>query len=141
MTRECPNCHQLNLPEAGFCHNCASPLTPVATAPPPQNQPWPQQGSPVVAQPQPAAGGGASQRAIIALVLAIAALFCCGPLAGIPAAIVGWMELDAINKGLSSAAGKWMAQVGLWGGIAFTILHIVGYIIYVLFMLMAGARY
>ncbi|MEP6787484.1 MAG: hypothetical protein ABJB40_03575 [Acidobacteriota bacterium] len=137
MTRPCPSCHQPNVPEAVFCHNCAAPLIPVASPPPPQNQPWPQQASPLAAPPPASAGGGASQRAIIALVLTIVAFVCCGPFTGIPAAILGWMELDAIAKGQSPAAGKWMAQVGLWGGIGFTVLHVVIYIIYVVFTALA----
>jgi hypothetical protein len=138
MTRLCPRCNQPNVAEAAFCHNCSSPLGvgPAVGAPPTQQQ-WAPQGGPVVGQ-QPQ-GAGASQRAIIALVLAGLALFCCGPLSGIPAAIVGWMELDAIKKGQSPAAGKWMAQVGLWGGIAFTILHIIIYVLYLLFAILAGS--
>lgn len=132
MTKTCPRCHQPNVPEAAFCHNCASPLNAQPQAqftPPPQNQ--------VPFQP---ANAGASQKAIIALVLAIAALICCGPFTGIPAAIVGWMELGAINRGESSPAGKWMAQVGLWGGIACTIIHVVIYLFYVIFAMFAASN-
>ena len=81
---------------------------------------------------------GASQRAIISVVLAGLALVCCGLFTGIPAAIMGWMELDAISKGQSSPAGKWMAQVGLYGGIAFSILHLIVTVIWL--MLSALAR-
>ncbi|MCZ2391271.1 MAG: DUF4190 domain-containing protein [Acidobacteria bacterium] len=111
-----------------FCLNCAAPLSgpPAGAAPP------------VIGQPTAAAGTG--QKATIALVLAIAALVCCGPFAGIPAAIVGWMELDAINKGTSPAGGKWMAQVGLWGGIITSVLHIIGYIIWILLSMMAASN-
>ena len=77
-----------------------------------------------------AQASGASQRAIFAAVLAGLTPFCCGILSGIPAAILGWMELDAINKGQSSPAGKWMAQLGLWGGIGFSILNIIFTIIW-----------
>jgi hypothetical protein len=140
MMRNCPKCNQPNLPEAAFCHNCASPLSPAPVIGAlPQQQAWNPAGGPVVAQPA-AQSGGASQRAIIALVLAIAALLCCGLLTGIPAAIVGWMELQAINNGQSSPAGKWMAQVGLWGGIGFSLLHIVIWIIWLL-LSAVGRRY
>lgn len=81
---------------------------------------------------------GPSQKAVIALILAIVALFCCGPFAGIPAAIVGWLELTAIKEGRSPADGKWMAMVGLWGGIAATLIHGGLYLIYV-FISMLGA--
>lgn len=77
---------------------------------------------------------------MIALVLAIVALFCCGPFAGIPAAVVGWMELGAISRGESPVAGKWMAQAGLWGGVASTIIHIVFYLFYLVFMMLAASN-
>ena len=142
MSKQCQNCQQSNPPEAAFCLNCAAPLaqTPFGNQQANQqaNQQWNQpnfggqQAGQNFTQPQ-AASGGASQRAIIALVLTIIGLvFCCGPLAGIPAAIVGWMEMDAIKKGQSPPAGMWMAQVGLWGGIIVTILTTVGGILFLL---------
>lgn len=140
MNRLCPRCNQPNLPEAAFCHNCASPLAPGPTVGvTPKQQQWTPQGGPMIGQ-QPATTDGASQKAIIALVLAIVALFCCGLIAGIPAAIIGWMELNAINQGQSSPAGKWMAQVGLWGGIGASILHVVIWVIYLVLMLLSSAR-
>jgi hypothetical protein len=57
------------------------------------------------------------------LILAGAALLCCGLFTGIPAAIVGWLELGAIKSGQAPAAGKWMALVGIWGGIAGTVIQ------------------
>lgn len=149
MTRSCPKCNQMNPPDAAFCLNCSASLSPVGGGQQYQqpNPPYVGGQAPYVGAPQPymggqpAAAGGASQRAIIALVLAIVGLVCCGPFAGIPAAIVGWMEIDSINKGQSPAAGKWMAQVGLWGGIAVSIIHSVLWVLYLLFVLMAGARY
>ncbi len=132
MTKTCPRCNQPNLPEAAFCHNCASPLS---------AQPQGQFTAPQQNQARtPPANAGASQKAIIALVLAIAALICCGPFTGIPAAIVGWMELGAIDRGESSPAGKWMAQVGLWGGIACTVIHVVIYFFYVIFAMLAASN-
>lgn len=120
MTKPCPKCHQLNPAEAAFCLNCASPIAP-------SNQPF---GGPT--QFGGSATAPASQKGLISLILAIVALICCGPFAGIPAAILGWMELDSIKNGRSPADNKWMAMVGLWGGIASTVLHIVGYVLYVM---------
>ena len=148
MTRPCPNCSQMNPPDAAFCLNCSASLSPVGGGQPYQtpNQPYVGGQAPYVGAPQPymggqpAASGGTSQRAIIALVLAIVGLVCCGPLTGVPAAIVGWLELDAIKNGKSSADGKWMAQVGLWGGIAVTIIHSGLWILYLLFVMMASAN-
>ena len=128
MTKTCPKCNQPNIAEAMFCQNCSSPLSSGPTIGAQQ----------AVGQPPPA--GGTGQKATIALVLAIVALICCGPFAGIPAAIVGWMELDAITKGQSPEGGKWMAQVGLWGGVASSLLHIGGYIIWILLSMMAASN-
>jgi hypothetical protein len=143
MTRLCPKCSQPNLPEAAFCHNCASPLSPVPTVGVASGgQAWTPPGGPITGPQSQTAGPG--QKAIIALVLAVLALICCGPFSGIPAAIVGWMELGAITRGESPPAGKWMAQVGLWGGIAFTVIHLVIYFIYVILMMISasgGYRY
>jgi hypothetical protein len=88
------------------------------------------------------AQAGASAKAIIALILAIAGLvLCCGPIAGIPAAIVGWMELGAINAGQSSPAGRWMAQAGIWGGIAISVLFVVMLIGWMFLSMIAGGGY
>ena len=112
----------MNPAEAAFCLNCASPI---GSASPPIGAP--QQFGNV-----PGGGAQQSQKGLFSLILAIVALICCGPFAGIPAAILGWMELDAIKTGRSPADNKWMAQVGLWGGIISTLLHVVGYIFYVM---------
>lgn len=150
MTRTCPKCNQMNPPDAAFCLNCSSALglgaptqqqsppyvggqTPYVGAPPQQY------GGPNVGM-QGSSSGGAGQKAVAALILAIVGLLCCGPFTGIPAAIVGWLELDAIKSGKSPAAGKWMAQVGLWGGIAVTIIHSVAWVLYMLFVMMASAN-
>ncbi len=137
----------MNPPDAAFCLNCSASLSPGGGGRPYQqpNAPFVGGQAPYVGAPQPyvggpaAASGGASQRATVALVLAIVGLLCCGPLTGVPAAIVGWLELDAIKNGKSSADGKWMALVGLWGGIAVTLLHGIGYILYILLVMLASA--
>lgn len=146
MTRTCQNCSQTNPPDAAFCLNCASPLGPTVGSYQQQSPPRTEGQAPYVGAPpqpyiggqQPNMSGGASQRAIIALVLVIVGLLCCGPFTGIPGAIVGWLELDAINNGKSPAAGKWMAQVGLWGGIAVTVLHSVIWVLYVLLAMVSS---
>ena len=147
MTKTCPNCSQPNPSDAAFCLNCSTRLGPtVGGAAPPQSPPYVGGQTPYAGAPPQYAGGqnfgmqgnsqaGAGQKAIIALVLAIVGLLCCGPFAGIPAAIVGWMELNAINSGSSPAAGKWMALVGLWGGIAVTVIHGALWLLYFLLAL------
>ena len=64
----------------------------------------------------------ASTASVWALVLGIAAWVLCGLLAAVPAWIVGKIELNKINSGQSSQAGKTMATVGMWLGIVQTIL-------------------
>jgi hypothetical protein len=114
----------MNPAEAAFCLNCASPIAPAST---PIGAPQQFGNTPPVH-----AGAQPSQKGLFSLILAIVALICCGPFAGIPAAILGWMELDAIKTGRTPADNKWMAQVGLWGGIVSTVLHIIGYVLYVM---------
>lgn len=118
MTKQCTRCNQMNPAEAAFCLNCATPLSAYQ--------------QPGAIPQQQLSNTGASQKGLYSLILAIVALVCCGPFAGIPAAILGWMELDAIKTGRSSSENKWMAVVGLWGGIASTLLHIIGYVLWVL---------
>ena len=139
---QCPKCNQFNPPEAAFCLNCASSLA----APPPfvghqqqqGQQQFPSPGYPVASQPHQAGGQEASQKPLIALILAISAFLCCGPLTGVPAAIVGWMELDAIKNGRSPASGKTMATIGFWGGIVASILHTIVTIIFILLSALSG---
>lgn len=128
-----------------YCLNCASLLSQTAVPPvignPNPGQQWPGSGQAggISAPVRQAGNGDFGQKAVVALVLAIVALLCCGPLTGVPAAIVGWMELDAIKNGRSPAGGRWMALVGLWGGIAMSILHVVGYIFWILLSAMSAA--
>ena len=71
--------------------------------------------------------------------MAFAGLLCCGPFLTIPAMVVGWMELDAIKKGHAPEAGRWMALAGLWGGLIFTIIHVGGFTLWVLFSMLAAS--
>ncbi|MEP7213334.1 MAG: DUF4190 domain-containing protein [Acidobacteriota bacterium] len=125
MTKPCPKCHQLNPAEAAFCLNCASPIGQASS---------PRQFG------GPTAGPAPSQKGLISLILAIAAFVCCGPFTGIPAAVLGWMELDAIKSRRAPAENKWMALVGLWGGIASTLLHIIGYVLWVLMGMLSASN-
>lgn len=69
--------------------------------------------------------GGASGRAIAALVLGIVSLVACGCFAGIAALILAYGELKAIDAGQSSPAGRGYAKAGLimgWISIGLSIL-------------------
>ena len=140
MTKPCPQCSQPNPAEAAFCRNCASPLQPAAPyIGQQQAQQWPgaNVGGPI-AEASPS-GAAPSQKGMVAMILAIVALLCCGPFTGVPAAILGWMELDSIKSGRTTPDSKVMAQIGLWGGIAATVLHAGFYVLWVLLSAMSAA--
>ncbi len=132
MDKICQNCGQPNSADAMFCRHCATPFAPNAgqafganqpqfgnQPPPPSPQNFGGQAAQNFAPPAAKASG----RAIAATVLAVCGLFlCCGPFTGIPGAILGWMEMNAIKEGKASPSGMMWAQIGLWGGIASSIV-------------------
>jgi len=73
-------------------------------------------------QPPRPAQEGASGRAVAALVLGILSVFCMGILAGIPAIILGTIELKAIKAGQAPRAGESAAKAGYILGIIGTAL-------------------
>lgn len=154
----CTRCGTPNPDEASFCRNCSATLvkpsqparpatssspatspysqpTPTANPPAHDQAPYPgYQGFPVqqggyIRQPsgQP---GGASGRAIAAMVMSLISLFTCGPLLSIPGAILGKMELNAIRSGQAPAAGETFAKIGFYGGLVFTALYCLGGVIW-----------
>ncbi len=147
MNKTCQNCNQINLSQATFCSNCASPLPPSNFGGGGQqqgNQQWnqpnfggQQQGQQFAPSGNP--GGGASQKATAALILAIAGFFCCSIFTTIPAIVVGWMEMNAIKAGQSPREGLQMAQIGFWIGIIVTVLHIGGMGLWFFMVLLAAA--
>ena len=60
---------------------------------------------PVAQEPRPSAQGP-SGRAIATLILGILSLICMGFVAGVPAIILGSMEMRAIKAGQAPAAGE-----------------------------------
>ena len=81
----------------------------------PQAQPVEPTQTPQAPQQQ---GPGASGRAVAALVMGILSIVCMGFLAGIPAIILGSMELKAIKAGSAPQAGESAAKVGFILGIS-----------------------
>lgn len=65
---------------------------------------------------------GASGRAIATLILGILAIASMGFLTGIPAIVIGHIELKAIKLGQAPKAGEGLARVGLILGIIGTVL-------------------
>ena len=81
--------------------------------------------------------GSASSNAILSLVLGIASFVCSlGLFTGIPAWIIGKKEIKAIDEGRSDPAGKVMAQIGMWLGIIFTILSVLGILAFILYFVL-----
>lgn len=78
----------------------------------------------------PAPQAGASSQAVLALVLAIAGLFFCGCVTAVPAIFVARAELQAIDAGQSSPAGRGIAQAAFWIGVVDTALVALVGIIY-----------
>jgi hypothetical protein len=67
---------------------------------------------------------------VIALVLGILSIVCCGFLAGIPAIFVGRSELKDIDEGRSTEANRTIAKVGYILGIVGTALSCIGVLVY-----------
>ena len=75
---------------------------------------------------------------MFSLILGILSLVCCGPFSGIPGAILGKMEMDAIKQGRSPESNMGMAKAGFWISIVGTALSILGFIIAILFGFLAN---
>lgn len=76
--------------------------------------------------------GSASGRAIAAMIVSIVSLvLCCLP-AGIIGAVLGKMELNAIQEGRAPQSGETMAKVGFYLGIASTAISLLIWALYFL---------
>ena len=74
----------------------------------------------------------ASGRATAAMVLGIVSLvLCLGFLTGIPAAVLGKLELNAIDEGRAPEAGRTRAAAGMITGLLATVASCLGCGIYV----------
>jgi uncharacterized membrane protein len=142
MEKFCPACRTANPPEAMFCRSCAASLAsaPASFQTPQQQQAqWTQPqpfGGPLTAPARPPEATG--NRPLIALVLVVAGLFCCGPFTTVPGAILGWMEMTAIKEGRAPQSGMTMAQIAFWAGIVLTVLTSIGIVVGILFGLASG---
>lgn len=72
-------------------------------------------------QPMPPSAGPGG-KAIATLILGILSLVGCGFLCGVPAVILGKMELNAISAGRSERSGHSITQIGFVLGIVGTVL-------------------
>lgn len=94
------------------------------------------------AQPTNTSGGQQKNntKAIVALVLGILGLICCGFLTGIPAIFVGKSELNAIDAGQSDPSNRGLAKAGFILGIVSTILYCIISIIYAIIFAIAAMQ-
>ncbi|MDL1872456.1 DUF4190 domain-containing protein [Deltaproteobacteria bacterium PRO3] len=81
--------------------------------------------------PAPAGAPKNNTKAIMALVLGILSLLCCGFFAGIPAIIVGRSEVKAIDEGRGDPANRNLAQIGWILGLVGTVLSAIGALVYI----------
>lgn len=79
---------------------------------------------PVSPPPQSGPVKNASSRAVMTLVLGILSITCTGLLTGIPAIILGTIELKAIKAGQAPKEGESSAKIGLILGIVGTLLMV-----------------
>lgn len=70
-----------------------------------------------------------SARAVAALVLGVLSLVCAGFFAGIPAIILGGMELKAIKAKQAPAEGEAIAKIGMILGIIGTALTLLAFLL------------
>lgn len=85
---------------------------------------------------QPVSGGAApassnSTKSVVALILGILSLTCCGFLSGIPAIIIGRSELKQIEEKKIPESNRTMAKVGMILGIVGSVLSCLGTLVYV----------
>lgn len=93
-----------------------------------------------VGQPVPSTGtqppSQTSTKSIVALVLGILSITCCGFLAGIPAIFLGRAELQSIAEGKIPESNRTIAKVGMILGIIGTVISCLVALVYaVLFAL------
>jgi O-antigen/teichoic acid export membrane protein len=101
----------------------------------------PQPSPPLAPRPQSLSPSG---YAITAFVLGILSFITCGPCAGIPAFIIGMVELRNIKNRTSTVEGRPFAMAGaILGGIssALAILIILFYIVFILITVLAHGSF
>jgi hypothetical protein len=77
-----------------------------------------------------------SSNSIMALILGILSIPCCGFISGIPAIFLGRSELKAIEQGKIPATNRTMAKAGMILGIIGTILSLLGTLVYIILIAM-----
>ena len=131
----CTQCGVANAPQTKFCSGCGALLAADSPSPPPSSYVGPQPGAlPPGSSPKAETGN----KAMFSLILGILSFLCCGPFTGIPGAILGKMEMDAIKQGRSPESNMGMAKAGFWISIVATALWIIGVILAVVLGLLSS---
>ncbi|MDO8520233.1 MAG: DUF4190 domain-containing protein [Deltaproteobacteria bacterium] len=86
--------------------------------------------------PPPITPSPSSTSSIVALILGILSLTCCGFFTGIPAIFMGRSEMKAADQGKIAASNRTLAKVGMVLGIIGTALSLGGLILYAVLIAM-----
>jgi len=97
--------------------NEQTPGQPISDTTQPMDKPAPQTDPAIGTKPP-----GPSGKAITALILGILSIICCGFLVGVPAIIIGKLEMNAFKRGETNKTSRDLAQIGFITGIVGTSL-------------------
>jgi hypothetical protein len=103
--------------------------------------PVPSSAQTVIPPPASPPASPTSTSAIMALVLGILSLACCGFFTGIPAIFLGRSELKAIEEGRNSESNRALAKIGMILGIIGTVIMVLfglGYILLIILGISTG---
>ncbi len=88
--------------------------------------------------PNPVLNAAPSSNAVTALVLGLVSLLCgLGPFTGIPAWVIGRLEIRKADKGEAPSSGRATAAVGMYLGIMSTVITLLALVIFGLIMTLA----
>lgn len=130
----CGRCRIDNQVGAQFCRACASPLAANWQPENPGQQNYqqpPQQGFQAYANPM---SQKASGKAITSMILSISSLVLCCMLLSVPGMILGFIEMNAVRQGRASLASDGYAKTGFYVGLAGTVISVLFYCFYFLFV-------
>lgn len=80
--------------------------------------------------PPPPTPSQSSTSSIVALVLGILSLTCCGFVSGVPAIFIGRSEIKAVDEGRISSSNRNVAKIGMILGIIGSALSLLGILVY-----------
>ncbi len=128
----CSRCGKTNPDNAAFCGSCGAPLA---------QQPPVVQPVPAAAYPAPPVGAKVmGDNTKWALGLAVASLFCCGPITGIIGVFLAKKDMDEIAAGRAPQLDEGWAKAAFYLNIGALVLFVIGLCFYWFFGAMFGLR-